>query len=205
MKMPNKEEQLEKLEKLYKALSRKVHPDKNRSPNATEAFQRLSNAYGALTQTLKMPAPVVIQFTNKGYEFHTNVSQEDRSCMCAATTKSGHLCKNMAQINSDGFFSKYCRMHHNFDPSNVPKPAKPKVKCRATCKNGEICSKTAQEDSLYCGIHRDYKPNVKQPDDVKEKIKTKCAAKTKLDKPCGNWAQENSKYCGIHRNYNPNT
>ena len=209
MKMPDKEEQLEKLEKLYKALSRKVHPDKNQSPNATKAFQRLGSAYSALTQTLKMPPPVVIVSftTNDAFNFFTKPFQENRAFKCAATTKAGHLCRNIVQFDVDGnigIHSKYCRMHQNFEPSKVPKSEKPKVKCRATCKNGDPCSKTAQEDSLYCGIHRDYNPNVKQPDNMKEKVKTKCAAKTKLDKPCGNWAQENSKYCGIHRNYNPN-
>jgi hypothetical protein len=209
MNAPNKAEQLEKLKKMYKTLSLKVHPDRNKEPNATEAFQRLSNAYGALTKALETATPVVIVSftTNDVFNFFTKPSQEDRAFKCAATTKAGHLCRNIVQFDMDGksgLNSKYCRMHQNFETSKVPKSEKAKVKCRATCKNGEMCGIFARENSPYCGIHRDYNPNVKQPDNMKEKVKTKCAAKTKLDKPCGNWAQENSKYCGIHRNYNPN-
>jgi hypothetical protein len=203
MNMPNKSDQLIELKKLYKNLSLKVHPDRNKAPNATEAFQRLNNAYTTLKKSLEMPVPIVIVSfaTNNEFNFFMRPFSEDRNHKCAATTKTGYLCRNIVQFNTDGSPSNYCRMHQDFNPSKVVNEEKHKAKvgCRARCKNGDVCKNSAQENSLYCGKHQNYNPDVKPPDNTKDKPKTKCAAKTKADKDCKNMAQKDSKYCARHQ------
>ncbi len=41
------------IKKAYKKLAIKFHPDKNRAPNATEAFKKISTAYACLSNPEK--------------------------------------------------------------------------------------------------------------------------------------------------------
>jgi curved DNA-binding protein CbpA len=39
----------EEIKKAYKKLALKFHPDKNRAPNATDAFKKISTAFACLS------------------------------------------------------------------------------------------------------------------------------------------------------------
>ena len=43
----------EDLKKAYKKLALKFHPDKNRAPNATDAFKKISTAFACLNNPEK--------------------------------------------------------------------------------------------------------------------------------------------------------
>lgn len=189
----------EKLTKLYRRLSFKVHPDRNHDVNATKAFQRLSSAY---EQLLKKPIVSTVYRDVKKQSTKPEEKAERKQEMppketiyCKATTESDTACKNRATTGE-----QYCHSHRNFDPHKPKKVVVEKVNCRAKCKDDSPCSKSATEGSLYCSLHINYDPNKPK---IVPKVKVPCAATTKANQPCSKSADGDSVYCKIHKPFKP--
>ena len=179
----------DKLTKLYRKLSLKVHPDRNHDINATKVFQRLNSSYEHLLKkpsSMSIPKKDVKQPNTK--EPATTAAE---NVYCAAKTEKEAACKNRATTGET-----YCHSHRNFDPHEPKKPVIEKVNCRATCKDDSPCSKSAAEGSLYCKIHVDYDPLKPK---IPPKVKIACAALTKAGQSCSKYADANSPYCKIHK------
>ena len=93
---------------------------------------------------------------------------------CAAITKKGTLCKRTPVPGS-----QYCWQHGgraanpssssvtlrsqsrstiNYGITQEPRFNQPYRQCEAVCKNGPRCNGTADTDSKYCLLHKDYDP-----------------------------------------------
>jgi len=214
------EDSKEKLKKLYRKLSLKVHPDKNLTPNSSAAFQRLNASYEYLTRDTvtvkvqnKVPQDDFSDFVNEFFrqnnytytyknEMPNNYSKPKQKKDGAAKTLCKAKCKDQspcAKSAKEG--SPYCNVHKNYDPT-VPPPTKPesktKVKCSAKNKAGNSCGNSAQDGYPYCKIHHDYDPNAPREE---KPVKVKCTAVNGKGNPCANFAQTDSLYCGIHKKF----
>ncbi len=171
----------DKLNKIYRKMSLQVHPDKNDSPGASDAFRYLNESYKKLTEIKVNPST---SNTNYGtsyattYAYYTDLfnmmnrkhssnsnrqktkdpqtkdplpKEDSVKRKCGAKTQTDKPCKNNVK---DG--SRYCSKHINFDPLTfVPKPVPvPKNKCGAKTKAGDPCKKTAMEGSPFCNFHQ---------------------------------------------------
>ena len=162
----------DKLNKIYRKMSLQVHPDKNNSPGASDAFRYLNESYKKLTE-IKVNSSTSTSNTHYSstsyaatYAYYTNLfnmnqkskpskntqsTKKETKRKCCGKTQTDKACKNNAK---DG--SKYCSKHVNFDPLTfVPKPVPiPKNKCASKTKAGEPCKKSAIEGSSFCNFHQ---------------------------------------------------
>lgn len=189
----------DELKKVYRQLSLKVHPDRNPSPNATKAFQKLNTAYNHLLTKQSEKGKSKIPPYKKKDATKEDVTKAEPTATtegCRAKTQNDIPCKNRAEVGKE-----YCHVHRNYDPTlqKKPKVATVKVTCAAKCKDDSPCSKSAVEGSQYCYPHRDYDPTKVK---AAPKAKVQCAAKTKAGDPCSKYINVGNTYCFIHNNYN---
>ena len=71
----------EKIKKAYRKLALKYHPDKNKSPEATQKFTDINNAYESITKPQNQIGPsgpsghdIFEMFRNQSTMFHTQFS-----------------------------------------------------------------------------------------------------------------------------------
>ncbi|MBA3757204.1 MAG: J domain-containing protein [Nitrosomonas sp.] len=187
----------DKLARLYRQLSLKVHPDRNPSENATKAFHKLHACYehvlkkSSSAQAFKTKVNVEVPKPKPKSEPPPKPDINLDEIYCAAKTKNDTPCKKRADVTS-----RYCHVHRDYDPTKVKPPVVEKVKCRAKCKDDSPCSKSAADGSIYCTIHANYDPHKPKPI-PKEKVP--CAATTKAGQPCSKSAEADSAYCRVHR------
>jgi hypothetical protein len=179
----------DKLARVYRQLSLKVHPDRNASENATKAFHKLHACY---EYVLKKSSPDYILKTTVNVPKSKPPSKPDiNEVYCVAKTKSDTPCKKRAEATS-----RYCHVHRDYDPLKATPPVAEKLKCQARCKDDAACSKSAADGSIYCTVHVNYDPHKVK---ATPKKKVACAATTKAGQSCSKSAEADSPYCHVHK------
>jgi len=184
------------LKKIYSNLCLKVHPDKNKDPRATEAFQKLSTAYNYIlshprtdpTKPTREDPTVIPPFNYKtayktafGREFRKGTKDEFfRDFFREATNNNGKTTKNS-------------------QTKKTPAPHRPAMPpafdiCQAKTKRGVQCKRQAV-NLMYCHAHMNYDP-------AKEPVKTdinQCSEMTKKGTRCTKKTSDTSGKCHLHK------
>jgi len=209
------------LKNQYKKLCLKVHPDKNYTPQASDAFRCLTDAYNKLSSGQRDPIPSKIppsyttnntnKPTKEDYDdfirnfFKSNGNPYNKSTGGRQSDKKPNKKSSPKNDDYDDFirnFGKTNKSKTNNKPttnnnSNNDEPLKPN--CVATTKSDTRCKNTAKDGSIYCHKHQDFTPSTKPKEEKPNKIK--CRAKTKAGKPCTKSARDGSYYCAMHVDY----
>jgi len=189
------------LNKVYRRLCLKVHPDKNHAPRAVEAFHIVEDSYQELIATGKNrylkadnapPKPTVKPASNPD-AFMADLFRRTRA-------KQEQKEREEAQ---EYFFRSWKPYEYQ-----RPEPPRPQPRrewfdtCQATTKAGKQCGKQAV-DGRYCAIHLDYDPNARPAPEKQSKV-VQCRAKTKAGVQCTKIIDRGLTYCNIHNDYDPN-